>query len=47
MPMRSQKQRKFLHLNHPDVAAQFERETPKGKKLPDRVKPKPAPKRRR
>jgi len=34
MPMQSSAQRGFLHANLPDVAAKFEKETPKGKKLP-------------
>lgn len=37
MPMKSQAQRAFLHIHHPGVAARFERETPKGAKLPKRV----------
>jgi len=47
MPMRSKKQRGYLHSQLPEVAKRFEAETPKGKKLPDRAKPKPQPKRRR
>jgi hypothetical protein len=38
MPMKSKAQRRFLHANEPEVAKQFEKETPKGKKLPERVK---------
>ena len=38
MPMRSVAQRKFLWANHPDVAREFEDETPKGIKLPEHVK---------
>ena len=34
MPMQSTAQRGFLHANKPDIAAKFEAETPKGKKLP-------------
>jgi hypothetical protein len=41
MPMRSQAQRRFLHAVHPEIAKRFEAETPKGKKLPAKVKPKP------
>lgn len=41
MPMRSKAQRAYLHAKHPDVAAKFEAETPKGTKLPAHVaKPK-------
>lgn len=34
MPMKSQAQRAFLHIHHPGIAARFEKETPKGAKLP-------------
>lgn len=34
MPMQSQAQRAYLHIHEPEVAARFERDTPKGKKLP-------------
>jgi hypothetical protein len=40
MPMKSQKQRRYLWANEPEVAAEFEAKTPKGKKLPERVKTK-------
>lgn len=46
MPMRSQAQRRYLWSQHPDVAREFEAETPKGKKLPERVHP-PKEKKRR
>lgn len=38
MPFKSQSQRKFLYAEHPDIAERWEKETPKGKKLPDKVK---------
>ena len=38
--MRSEKQRAFLHANHPKLAREFEAKTRKGAKLPERVKPK-------
>lgn len=38
MPMKSQAQRAYLHIHNPKVAAEFERATPKGKKLPKHVK---------
>lgn len=38
MPMKSQAQRKFLWATDPKVAKKFEEETPKGKKLPKKVK---------
>lgn len=34
MPMRSEKQRKFLWANHPALAKAFEAVTPPGAKLP-------------
>lgn len=40
MPMKSKKQRAYLHANKPEVAKKFEAETPKGKKLPKKVKSK-------
>jgi hypothetical protein len=40
MPMKSKKQRAYLWKNKPDVAKEFESKTPKGKKLPTRVKKK-------
>lgn len=36
MPFKSQAQRKYLYARHPDVAKRWEKETPKGKKLPKR-----------
>lgn len=38
MPMKSQAQRRYLHAKLPKIAAEFERATPKGKKLPQHVK---------
>lgn len=38
MPFQSQAQRAYLHINEPAVAAKFEEHTPKGKKLPKKVK---------
>ena len=41
MPFQSQKQRAFLHANHPEIAARGEAETPKDADLPERAaKPK-------
>lgn len=42
MPFKSQAQRKFLYATNPPVAEEFEKATPKGKKLP-----KKAPKKRK
>jgi hypothetical protein len=41
MPMRSQAQRRYLWSQRPDVARRFERETPRGKKLPEYVRSNP------
>lgn len=38
MPMKSKAQRRFLWATNPDVAREFEDETPKGIKLPEHVK---------
>ena len=44
MPMKSKAQRAYLHANKPKIAKKFESETPKGKKLPKKVKTKAKPK---
>ena len=38
MSMKSQSQRKMLWATNPKVAEKLEKETPKGKKLPKKVK---------
>lgn len=38
MPMKSKSQRAYLWIHEPEVARKFEKETPKGKKLPEKVK---------
>jgi hypothetical protein len=38
MPFKSQAQRKFLYATNPEIAKEFEKATPKGKKLPPKVK---------
>jgi hypothetical protein len=45
--MRSKAQRRFLHARHPDVADEFEKETPKGAKLPEHARKKTTRKRGR
>ncbi len=40
MPFKSTKQRSFLFAKKPKIAKEFAAKTPKGKKLPLRVKPK-------
>jgi hypothetical protein len=42
VPFKSEKQRKYLFANEPQVAKKWAKETPKGKKLPEKVaKPRP------
>lgn len=38
MPFKSKAQRKYLYSSKPEVAKEFSKKTPKGKKLPNRVK---------
>jgi len=45
VPMKSQQQRKFLHATKPEMAKEWEKVTPKGKKLPHKVKSKAGKKR--
>ncbi len=40
MPFKSKKQRAFMYAKHPKLAKEFERATPKGAKLPEKVRPK-------
>ncbi len=40
MPFRSEKQRSWMYANNPEMAARWEKETPRGKKLPKKVKKK-------
>ena len=40
MPFKSSAQRAYLYANNPRVAAEFQAHTPKGKKLPKKVKKK-------
>ena len=41
MPFKSKKQRAWMYKNKPEMAAQWEAETPKGEKLPEKVPAKP------
>ena len=41
MPFKSEAQRRFMYSQHPEIAAEFEEKTPKGRKLPEHVKKKP------
>jgi hypothetical protein len=38
MPFKSQAQRRYMYSQHPEMAEKWEKETPKGKKLPTRLK---------
>ena len=38
MPFKSQSQRKWMYSNDPKMAEKWEGETPRGKKLPNKVK---------
>jgi len=38
MPFKSQAQRAFMYAKHPEMAKEWESKTPKGKKLPPKVK---------
>ena len=40
MPFKSDDQRKWMHANKPEMAKRWEKETPKGKDLPKKVKKK-------
>jgi hypothetical protein len=40
MPFVSEDQRRWMYANHPAMAERWQKETPKGKKLPEKVKPK-------
>lgn len=40
MPFKSQAQRRWMHANEPEMAKEWEKHTPKGKKLPNRAKKK-------
>jgi len=38
MPYKSKAQRAYFHARLPELAKEWDKETPKGKKLPERVK---------
>jgi hypothetical protein len=38
LPFKSSAQRSWMYANHPQMAAEWEAATPKGKKLPKHVK---------
>jgi hypothetical protein len=37
MPFKSKAQRGWMHANEPEMAKRWEKETPKGKRLPEKV----------
>lgn len=37
MPFKSEAQRRFMYAKHPNIAKKWEKHTPKGKKLPEKV----------
>ena len=47
MPFKSESQRRMMYARYPKLAEEFEKETPKGKKLPARIKPKKRPARKK
>ena len=40
MPFKSKAQRAYLYAKHPEIAKEFQAKTPKGKKLPKKVRKK-------
>lgn len=38
MPFKSESQKKWMYANKPKMAKEWQKETPKGKKLPNKVK---------
>jgi len=38
MPFKSTQQRRWMYATHPEMAKRWEKETPKGKHLPKRVR---------
>jgi hypothetical protein len=42
MPFKSQAQRRWMYANHPEMAKEWSDHTPKGEKLPEKVKHKKA-----
>lgn len=43
MPYASLSQMRFMHAKHPKIAAKWDKEHPKGKKMPKRVEDLPPP----
>lgn len=40
MPFVSKAQKGYLYANHPEIAKEYQKATPKGAKLPEHIKPK-------
>jgi len=38
MPFKSEAQRRYMYSQIPEIAARWEKETPKGKKLPEKLR---------
>ena len=47
MPFKSKRQRRWMYANDPKLAARWEKKTPKGKSLPEKVTPKRKTRRRK
>lgn len=43
MPFKSESQKGWMYATHPEMAKKWQEETPKGKKLPAKVKKKSTP----
>lgn len=37
MPFKSETQRRYLYMKEPEIAKKYEKETPPGKRLPEKV----------
>lgn len=46
MPFLSEAQKRYLYANDPAIAKRWQKETPKGAKLPEHVKKKPKAKKK-
>ncbi len=46
MPFLSKAQRRWMHINKPELAKEFEKETPNPDSLPSRIRPRTATRRR-
>lgn len=46
MPFRSKAQRRWMYANNPEMAQEFEKETPNSQALPARIRPRTSTRRR-